>query len=197
MRPPRRAQPQHGKLPFIRYEARTAVTVEGKNAFGDRFVPGASPSSGETCSVQMRCAGRSQQITRMGVETDGNQTNRQKGQTFPACSTCSEARSQPWSEGSPSRHGSGIRAVQHGREVAPEEKMKRRSAPRAALGFFDSVDRAAHANDLESFAYLPPVRLRAKDHGAVLAIGHRPQSSSRSLIFAVSAAWHSNPTAGR
>jgi hypothetical protein len=35
---------------FIRHEARTAVTV--KNAFGDRFVPDASASSGEICSVQ-------------------------------------------------------------------------------------------------------------------------------------------------
>lgn len=63
--------------------------------------------------------------TAFGVETNGKQTNRPKRKTLPAqtfgicrARTC-RARSQPWSEGGPSRQGKAIRAVQHGREVAP------------------------------------------------------------------------------
>src|SRR6516164_4104504 len=63
--------------------------------------------------------------TAFGVETNGKQTNRPKRKTLPAqtfgicrARTC-RARSQPWSEGGPSREGKAIRAVQHGREVAP------------------------------------------------------------------------------
>jgi hypothetical protein len=63
--------------------------------------------------------------TAFGVETNGKQISRRKRKTFPAqtfetrrARTC-RARSQPWSEGGPSRQGKAIRAVQHGREVAP------------------------------------------------------------------------------
>src|SRR5262249_14776827 len=62
--------------------------------------------------------------TRVRSKSDGNETNRPKGQAFPAQNfrtrraRTSRARSQPWSEGGPSREGKRIRAVQHGREIA-------------------------------------------------------------------------------